>query len=89
MLYVDYYKIDFEFNPAKMSLNFENLFDGDKTLGKSVNEFINENWREILAELKPSYEQVFSTVFKDTVHRVFSRIPVKNILPDYFQTASP
>lgn len=65
-------------------MNFENLFGGGQGLSNTMNEFINQNWREILKEMKPSYEAVFEGVFKDTVDRVFSRIPVKDIMPDYY-----
>lgn len=82
-LYVRYNKIDFAITPQKMTLDFENLFDGDKVLSKTINQFINENWKEILKEMKPSYEAVFSNVFKDTVEKVFDKIPVKNILTDF------
>merc|ERR1712113_186586 len=87
-LYERYGKIEFSFTPKKMSMNFENLFGGDRGLSKSMNEFINQNWRDILREMKPSYEAVFSNVFKDTIDSVFSRIPVKDIMPDYFANSN-
>lgn len=47
-----------------------------------MNIFLNENWRDLLNELQPSIEEVFSVVIKDVAHQFLSRIPLKQLLLD-------
>lgn len=32
----------------------ENLFNGDKLLGDTTNQFLNENWRDLFNEMQPA-----------------------------------
>ncbi|XP_049820156.1 uncharacterized protein LOC109596647 [Aethina tumida] len=43
---------DLDFDIKNVKLNFENLFNGDKTLGSQMNMFLNENWRDVFKDLK-------------------------------------
>jgi Haemolymph juvenile hormone binding protein (JHBP) len=36
------YKI--KFKPKRVVFSFENLFNGDKNLGRTMNKFMNDNW---------------------------------------------
>lgn len=62
-----------------MYLNLENLFNGDKLLGDNMNRFLNENWQDILAELKPSIIDAFTQIFSGIINSVFSRLPYDDI----------
>ncbi|XP_066999781.2 protein takeout [Anabrus simplex] len=75
------FKLDI-FSLGKLSFNFENLFNGDKTLGESMNKIMNENWKDMWAELRPSFEKTFSAVFREYAHRLFSKVPMKDIFLD-------
>ncbi|XP_060828550.1 protein takeout-like [Bombus pascuorum] len=68
-------------NPAQISLQFDNLFNGDKTLGPQLNNFINENAELLFKELKAPYEETFSQVFTQLSNDVFSRVPLNKIFP--------
>ncbi|KAK9504734.1 hypothetical protein O3M35_011000 [Rhynocoris fuscipes] len=79
-----YYEVtgeEFEFDVDKVHLHFDNLFNGDKTLGDTTNAFINENWKEIFMELKPSISTIFGTLFKEISNRIFSKITVEELSP--------
>lgn len=56
---------------------FNKLFTGD-----NANMFLNENWREILHELMPAIEQVFSAAFVQIGEQFLKRIPMNQILLD-------
>lgn len=49
----DHFKVDFlhtEFNIGGAKVQLDNLFNGrDEELSRSMNEFINENWRMVAA----------------------------------------
>jgi len=51
----EHYKVDFmqtEFNIGGAKIRLDNLFNGrDKELAATMNQFINENWRMVAAEM--------------------------------------
>ncbi|XP_046979721.1 protein takeout-like [Schistocerca americana] len=71
----------FSFETKKMTFDFSNLFNGDKALGDNMNKFLNENWEEILKELKPSIEEAFGLAFKDIANNVFHKVPYTDVFP--------
>lgn len=46
--------IHVEFNIGGASVQLDNLFDGNPELGGMMNKFLNHNWREITAEIRPA-----------------------------------
>ncbi|KAJ4448254.1 hypothetical protein ANN_10268 [Periplaneta americana] len=68
--------------PTNVHIEFTNLFNGDKLLGKQMNEFLNKNWREWYKELSPTifsaYSQIISTVFKG----LYQTVPVSEMFPE-------
>lgn len=40
-----------------------------------MNVFLNENWREILGELKPAMQDAFGSAFREITNRMYSRVP--------------
>lgn len=49
--------IKVEFNIGNASVRLDNLFNGDDELGSMMNQFLNSNWREITAEIRPALAQ--------------------------------
>lgn len=72
---------EFDFDADGVHIQFDNLFNGDKALGDNMNVFLNENWKEILQELKPAISGAFGAAFKEVGNRVFSKIPIEQISP--------
>ncbi|KAL9888502.1 protein takeout-like [Glossina fuscipes fuscipes] len=54
---------------------FDNLFNGDKVLGDTVNKFVNENWKEVFDELRVPFDKSFGAVFKHIIDEVFNKYP--------------
>jgi len=52
--YMDIEKFDFQFDPKKMRMHFENLFDGNKELGR-FNDFLRILFAVISVRLTRTY----------------------------------
>lgn len=63
----------------RLYMDFENLFNGDKVLGDTTNQFLNENWQDILNELKPVLKDVVSGISQNIIKAVFDKFPYQNI----------
>lgn len=68
-----------KFKPKRVTFQFENLFQGDKVLGQTMNQFMNENWKAVFNGLAPDYEKFFGAKFKDVANNVFNNVPMKMI----------
>lgn len=53
-------------------MNFTRLFNGNKALGMNMNTFLDENWKDILNELKPPIVDGFGGVFTAIINHVFN-----------------
>lgn len=71
------YKI--KFKPKSVSFYFGNLFNGDKLLGDTTNDFLNQNWKAVFAGLIPEYEKFFGEKFKEVAKSFFEKIPMNKI----------
>ncbi|XP_076173818.1 take-out-like carrier protein [Ptiloglossa arizonensis] len=74
-------KYDVKFHPDRVTMRFENLFDGDSILGEQMNRFINENSDLLFKELQSPYEETFGLVFTKIANDIFSRVPFNKIFP--------
>lgn len=67
---------------SRLYVYLQNLFNGDKALGDNMNLFINENWQDILQELKPALNDAMSGILMGVVSNVFSKFPYNELLLD-------
>lgn len=79
-LNVTEYKI--KFKPKRATFKFENLFNGDKELGTTMNQFLNQNWKAVLGGLMPEYEKFFGAKFKEVAKSFFDQVPMSKIFLD-------
>lgn len=79
--YIRFKEYNIKLIPARVYLNFENLFNGDRLLGNQMNRFMNENWELIFNELKGGYEETLSYVFKEVTNKLFTKVPMDRIFP--------
>jgi len=73
--------VDFTFDVTKLHMRLDNLFNGDKRLGDNMNVFLNENWSDILKELKPAFRSAFAEALKEIIQRFFHKVPIAQIYP--------
>lgn len=65
--------------PEKVNFDFQNLFNGDKLLGDTMNNFLNENSQIVFSELRGSFEESLSFIFKDITNKLFTKVPMDKI----------
>lgn len=68
-------KLKATFDTTRFHMHFSNLFNGDKALGDNMNQFLNDNWQDILKELKPSIVGAFAQIFQRVVTNLFDKVP--------------
>lgn len=47
-----------------------------------MNKFLNDNWKEILTELKPAVEATFGATFKEVTNRIFLKVPFNQLFSE-------
>ncbi|CAA9997801.1 unnamed protein product [Nesidiocoris tenuis] len=72
-------RLVFTFDVKHMTVEYKNLFSGDRNLGDTMNSFLNENWRDIVDELKPAIEAALSSHFQPLAEKVFNSVPIDEI----------
>lgn len=60
-------------------MDFENLFNGDKVLSQSTNQFLNENWTDILRELKPVLTKAIGGIYRAIADPIFNKFPYEEL----------
>ncbi|KAL7042740.1 hypothetical protein ACKWTF_001266 [Chironomus riparius] len=73
--YMQIDKLRMNFDVKRASFNFTNLFNGNVQLGDALNKFINENWKDILNDLKPAMADSLGSIYKSLLDNMFSNIP--------------
>lgn len=63
----------------RLHMHLSNLFNGDKTLSRKINQFLNENWLIILNELKPALRKVIVKIVLDLIDPFFDEFPHSEI----------
>lgn len=72
-------RFQLDFDTTRLHINLENLFNGNKELGENMNQFLNQNWRDILNELKPAITFAVEEILKGIINRIFAKIPYDEI----------
>lgn len=82
----DYFRVDFlqtEFNIGGAKVYLDNLFNGrDEELSRSMNEFINENWRMVAAEVRPNLEKIIGDILHDVADKFFTAFPISQLFKE-------
>nr|BAN20955.1 conserved hypothetical protein [Riptortus pedestris] len=71
-----------DFTTSKFSLSLTGLFNGDKALNDNMNAILNESWREVLNDLKPSISDTVGQIIRFTLNNIFDVIPYDQFFPD-------
>lgn len=64
----------------RLICHFTNLFNGEKVLEDSINRFLNENWKDILEEIKPAVSKTIGNVYMNTINKIADKIPYNDII---------
>lgn len=61
-------------------MQFDNLFNGrDQALSDGTNAFLNENWSDILNELKPVLKKAIGNIVNGVVSPIFAKFPYETL----------
>jgi hypothetical protein len=80
--YINIISYKIKFMPKSVTFRFDNLFNGDELLGKTMNKFMNDNWEPVFAGIIPGYEDHFGKKFKDVANSLFHQVPYDLIFPE-------
>lgn len=69
-----------EFNIGGASVQLDNLFNGEPELGAMMNKFLNNNWREITAEIRPALAESIERILYGIAHQLNELYGLDNIL---------
>uniref|UniRef100_A0A8D9BNU7 Protein takeout n=1 Tax=Cacopsylla melanoneura TaxID=428564 RepID=A0A8D9BNU7_9HEMI len=70
------------FTVGKAYFDLKNLFNGDKYLGAQMNNFLNENYAEVIREFGPAVGDAFNQVFRSIMQGGFDLVPIETAYPD-------
>ena len=73
-------KSKLNFETTRLHMQFSRLFnEKNAALGENMNQFMNENWKDILHELKPPIVDSFAKIFVAIFNHVLSNFPYAEI----------
>ena len=70
--------IDVDITSEKTSFMFENLL-GNKDLSDNMNIFFNENDKEVMADMSPSLNAMYSKILEKTLDKFFDSLPAEEL----------
>ncbi|KAG4079172.1 hypothetical protein HA402_001143 [Bradysia odoriphaga] len=73
--YLQFSKFNVDFTTKKFSMHFENLFNGNRALGMTANQFFNENSIHILNEMKQVLRNAIGNILLKAINPVFATHP--------------
>lgn len=79
--YLDLQKVNVDLKIKKMTVDIKDNLN-DNLIMSTVNQVMNDNWREIFDEMKPDFEKFISETYKEVVKPVFDRVPYKNFFSE-------
>ena len=73
--YMEVKNFTVKLDPELITLDFQNLFNGDPILGPEMNHVLNENWRDLFIDVGHGYEEALGQAFKRIANIIFSQVP--------------
>lgn len=71
---------------TRMYLRLDNLFNGNKALGETMNTFLNDNWVDLFNELKKGVLEAFGSVIVNLINNVYRRVPYEQLFKPETET---
>ncbi|KAL1449637.1 hypothetical protein WDU94_002123 [Cyamophila willieti] len=72
----------YKIRPERTYLHFDNLFNGDKYLGEQMNQFMNDNHKELYSVFIPAFEKVLAEEDKQELTEILSVLPYDELFLD-------
>ncbi|CAH1394516.1 unnamed protein product [Nezara viridula] len=71
--------VHFTTEPKNASINFENLFNGNKALGDAANKMMTENWREFKRQMGKGFEEAIGGMANIMLDRIVGHTPYSEL----------
>ncbi|KAJ3618218.1 hypothetical protein MTP99_006239 [Tenebrio molitor] len=75
--FMKFVKSDMKMTPGKMHFRFDNLFDGDKTLGDNINQVLNDNWEVVYQDVEDPYTELVNRIWLSLLNGFFSKVSIE------------
>ncbi|XP_071455301.1 protein takeout-like [Hetaerina americana] len=82
LTYMDQQQFRVRVYPEKVRVKFENLFEGNRLLGATMNNLLNTHWKELYKDLGPGLEEAISQLHLSLTKKMFTKIPMSDLFPD-------
>lgn len=66
-----------DFNLARVRFRIMDHVNGNNVIGQAMNQFLNQNSKEIIEEMKPAASVSIAKHFKEFLNSAFSKLPIK------------
>ncbi|KAJ3650888.1 hypothetical protein Zmor_016964 [Zophobas morio] len=66
------------FDVGSVYFHFDNLFNGDRGLGDSLNKVLNDNWKQVFDDVKPNYSKVMDDIIQSLLNQFFGRVSLED-----------
>nr|CAD7446979.1 unnamed protein product [Timema bartmani] len=70
-----------KFDIGHCSLHLGDLFHGDQELGDTMNMLLNDNWKNLAEEIKPTLENTISSLLKNMSNNIYRKYSLDELLP--------
>ncbi|XP_052125480.1 protein takeout-like [Frankliniella occidentalis] len=71
----------FDVDVGHATIHMDNLFNGNKALGDTMNQFMSDNWKAVYSELKPVINEAVGTLLRDVAKKIFDKFPLEELFP--------
>lgn len=71
-----------DFNIGNADIQLDDLFNGDSELGAAMNQFLNENWQSVAAEMRPALEDAIARILRGMAERFFEAYTMDQLFPE-------
>lgn len=82
---VKYMKVDraaIDFKVGKARFRIRDHSPGNKVLSEAINNFLNQNWKEVLEELKYTVSSALEKYLKQILNTALLKVPLNLFLVD-------
>lgn len=71
-----------DIKPENMWTELDNIFNTNKEIDEAIHQYINENWRDVFKDMKPSVTKTFSKIAEDVFNAISTKVPLKFLLKE-------
>jgi hypothetical protein len=75
--YMHFVDSKLKMEPEKVTFRFDNLFNGDKALGDNINAVLNDNSKEVFADMKEAYVETVNQILIGLINRFFGKLSIE------------